>query len=409
MQWAQWAVCVFMSALVLSVPSPAQAQAVEIGDAAAVRISKSSIVRLADDEHQISEKSVYLPAGKRLVLFKNARLINKKHWQLAMTSDGLFVYVRTDGVHYFDMTGKAAEFGGRFAVVTKPFRIERGEGTDPILLSPSEIYPVDDAGENGWRIQIGKDKVTGPSPNVTEFFIPEDVLSVFDEGDMIVVASDSADFGFRQQTFRDGVKSIIEEISNLDLDKESFKVVENYLLKDVIAEKGCDSEITLKPLSLSGSLEASTKSMLLNAISPLAAEVNAAAAFSFETEYPKATEFKVERYFRRAADGEGELYSLRSQSVRDDCSSHVKNRRIIIRDSEDTIGEINNELAKQKKLDVDHEGSIIIRCRDDYIRIYDALVGGSGIRADIVSLALAKYASYAGGRDGSVCSDRQDS
>lgn len=374
------------------------AHAVEPGDPVAVRISKSGVVRLADANREFSQHVTYLPAGKRLVLFLPTATVGKRKWQLAMTDDGLFVYLLTDGLHYYNLGSSATEYGSRLAVIQRQVDVEVEGSPTKRRLSPSELYAVIGKSEDKWKIRHAGKSLPNES---FDAWVPDAAISVFDTSDLNVSEADTSKFAFKEENFFSSISIALGKLKAAGISDRTLGEVENFLTSKVVQIKRCHENIVIQPIQFSTTVAVGTKAKILEFLFPLSAEVGASASFKVDTIYPPKFEFEVSSASRETRDGIV-LYSIQSQATRTDCSAAVVDRRVIVQRDGRLVAELNDQMANNLKLKLNSIGYMDIPCRDRYFELYDTLVREHGASADVLAYLIAHFTSFTG-EDASVC------
>lgn len=390
---------VFFAVILVAIPAYAEEPVNILGKSypvLGVRISKSSSVRLAkirDPRAWILEQSVYLLAGTRLLVTKRFERDRKqRQWALAITEDGLLVYVRTDGSHYIKPDPYIEEGLQYIAVSQKKFRLTSNQYGE-IWITPSEIYKFKfDLGDT---ISIVLDR-----SKMGEEFRGEGIISVdikyFSIIDLSKLKVDRLYDYFQPFNLQDALYDAFERASDFDISEDDKRAFRDLIKRRYITSKSCEEEISLE---VNLSAEAAIK--IDSFFSAFEAGVGVKAGVTTKTTYEKGTELEIQRY-RKGED----YYELRHEEIRVKCTDLALVQRVRATESSGGKGEINTVWARELGLQVTSAGLPIYTCRDQYLDLLEVLTIDWTLSREAAVLLIAQFGRYKGSADASECLTR---
>jgi len=388
----------FALAVIAGVPAQAATRTVlgkEIG-VIGVRIAKSSSARLAnihDPALRMTPRSVYLPAGTRLLVLRDVRRDRAgRRWALTVTGDGLLVYVRVDAnQHYFPHAGleRNLRAGDPIAVVTAQVQV-RSETYGALTLTPSETYAFEYLDGDAIRITVGRDKM-GAAYTVADTVDLDlaDVAIVHPEDlDPATIPAPFEPYGAERQ-----VEDIVARAADLSLDAQDRKRIARYFRDRFVTRKTCDQEIDLsKALDASGGLD-------LDALfSPVSAKLGISGAYSSRTVFPKGVAFTIDRYIR----GDG-IVEIKHETLDEDCRSDAPTQRVSASDSSGGAGRIRTAAVAEMGLAVTVEGLPVYTCRAEFEVLREMLTLDQTLDTPLATFLIARFATFKGAAKPGVC------
>lgn len=366
-----------------------------------VRVSKSGSVRLAEASREgitMLERPVYLPAGTRLIVFKETtRDSHSRAWSLAFTEDGLLVYVRTDGTHYFeeDVIARYIEEHGQIAIAETNL-IANTELYGPVEISTSEIFSFNFLQDDYINISITKDS------SIRQVYTEDDLARVY-AFDFSIITRDRLSIDdivdpFVEYDFRERLEEIKELVANLRRPSEEEKTqFVSYVENRFVTQKECVQKIEYSwAFSGNAALEFS------NILSPLTAGLGLSGNYSTTSTFDVGTAFEIQRF-----KSGGTVVEIRDEQIfRDgDCAQPSGDRRISAYQANKAKGELNR-LYLTNYLRFTESGLPIYTCRDEYLALMHSLTRDQELDRSTAALLIAKYARYEGAGDAAVCTDR---
>lgn len=361
-----------------------------------VRIAKSSSARLAninDPALKMMPRSVYLPAGTRLLVLSHVRRDRAgRKWALTVTGDGLLVYVRVDAnQHYFPHRGleRSLKSGTPIAVVTSQVEV-KSETYGSITLTPSETYAFEFLDGDAIRITVGRDKMG--AAYTTEDTVDLDLSHVavlFPEDiDPARIPAPFEPYGMDRQ-----IEELFAGLGDLSLDREDRKRIADAFRKRFVTRKTCDEVIDLSTaLSGSGALD-------LDAIfSPVSAKLGISGAYSSTTKFDKGVSFTVDRFIR-----DGSVVEVKHEILDDKCSSDAPRQRVIASDSSGSAGRIRTGAVEEIGLATTVEGLPVYTCRAEFEALRDMLTLEQTLDIPLATFLIARFATFKGARNPAAC------
>jgi hypothetical protein len=367
------------------------------------RISKSGTARLANLTHQgwRMGRSIYLPAGKIILVSKTCERKRDRQWCLSITEDGLPLYARTDGMHFFNVQGRT----GLIAVALTNVDATTADGRS-LSITPSEVYTVEKQDDATLQLVV--------DPSSQKGFESRSILTVKDNPlDFAVINTDDvrnpAPFEPILRVQSDEVVDILmQAITNKGLTSAQWQqLVEEGKQKFVLDTKSCTRAVKLN-INLEGDIHIDAGRVFLGLIK---SKLGLTGAFVSESEYPKGLEFESYRFTQQDPDHNAirfyELW-LEKQYVDNDCID-VRLTRVRAQDdagyggnsgSIDSNDEIGIEFPPTQALPVYH-------CRDEYLTLIEHLTQTDGdLPEETAALLVAYLARFDSGGDPAICPSR---
>ena len=361
-----------------------------------IRIAKSASARLAninDPALRMMPRSVYLPAGTRLLVLKDVRRDRAgRKWALTVTGDGLLVYVRVDAnEHYFPHKGLEARLdGGEPVAVVTSQTVVTSERYGRLTLTPSETYAFEFLDGDAIRIVIGRDKMgSAYAGDATVDVDLADVAIIHPEDLNPASVSDPFEpYGTERQ-----LADIVARAVDLSLDKEDRKRIAAYFRQRFVTRKTCDQEIDLaKSIDAAGELD-------LDAIfSPVSAKLGISGAYSSKTVFPKGIAFTVNRYVRGDS-----VVEIKHETIDEKCRSEEPRQRVIASDSSGSTGRIRTGAVEGLGLATTVEGLPVYTCRAEFEALLEMLTLDQTLDTPLATFLVAHFATFKGARKPGVC------
>lgn len=373
-----------------------KALAVEPGPELGLRLSKSGTVHLADlDKLSDSRRSIYLPAGKLLHVYKRGYKANLRRWNLALTEDGLYIYLRTDGVHYYNPSEHEMMQSGIFAVVTRPYPATTESGAE-LTLTPSEVYRVVERKDFGWVVGVDSAKLPSLGNQKTTLEVKDGFLAVFEPEELSI--SGTSLRPFRYKSIGTDLKYLADTVEEKGVSKETGEAVLSLLNRRFISSKSCEEEIK-GTWKFEGSAAVNVKEWL----SPVEAKLSLGGDLESSFTYAVGSSFEVDRYARPDEANEEVVVEVKDEVVRDSCNDFDSKRRLILSSSRKESVDVTELSVQELKLQVTQQGFPTIRCRDDYFLLYDELRRTQQVQPDTAALFLSYYTRFTGGAQPATC------
>lgn len=365
-------------------------------DVIGVRIAKSSSARLAnihDPALRMTPRSVYLPAGTRLLVLRDVRRDRAgRKWALTVTGDGLLVYVRVDAnEHYFPHRGLESSLraGGPIAVVTSQVRAESAR-YGALTLTPSETYAFAFLDGDAIRLTVGRDKMGAA-------YAGDDTVDV-DLADFAIlypedIDPDSIPAPFEPYDTARQIEDIMARASDFSLDREDRKRIADAFAKRFVTRKTCDQVV-----DLSRSLDAAGELDLDALFSPVSARLGISGAYSSKTVFPKGVAFTVDRYVR----GE-DVVEIKHETIDEDCRSEAPRQRVLANDGNGASGRIRTGAVEAIGLATTVEGLPVYTCRAEFEALREMLTLDQTLDIPLATFVIARYATFKGARKPGVC------
>jgi|GEM_PF-3278101 len=395
----------FSAALALAMTFAAPAQAAtrtvmgQEYDIIGIRIAKSASARLAninDPALKMTPRSVYLPAGTRLLVLSHVRPDRAgRKWALTITGDGLLVYVRVDAnEHYFPHRGleRSLKSGDPIAIVTAKVATQ-SEVYGPLTLTPSETYAFEFLDGDAIRITVGRDKVGAAytADDTVDLDLADFAILHPDDLDPDSIPAPFEPYGAGRQ-----IEDILARASDLSLDAEDRKRIADAFRRRFVTRKTCDQEIDLsKSLDAAGTLDLDTL------FSPVSAKLGISGAYSSKTVFPKGVAFTIDRYIR-----EDSIVEIKHETIDDQCRSEDPRQRVIASDSSGAAGRIRTGAVEGIGLATTVEGLPVYTCRAEFEALREMLTLDQTLDTPLATFVIARFATFKGARRPGVCRDR---
>ncbi|MBP7001450.1 hypothetical protein [Amaricoccus sp.] len=411
---------VFLAFGVVSAAPPAGAQAEErivhgrSLEIVGPRIAKSGLGRVAEvtpSSVTMTERSAYIPAGTRMLLFKSgARDSRGRNWGLVLTEDGLLLFVRTDGTHYYDESVINAYFSDEGEIRRSAARGETPSiaiaqtGLDlnvpvygPTSISPSEVFYFEPMQGDDIRLIVGRDKV-GAARYVKDetVAVPAESFAVVDMGQMTSASFRDAFEEYSIASRLDDVVSAIKSDESITDEAVRDKVFEAIKFR-LITTKDCNEEI-----KFSAGMDGTVQAKFDVFFSPIKADLALSGSYNSTTTLPRGVSFKINRY--KYGDS---ITEIKDQSAYkdDDCDQAPSYRSVSAYESNGKSGEINPDFLKSI-VQFNAVGRPVYTCRDEYLGILDSLIKDQSLSRATAAFLIANYARYEGGSDAAACAAR---
>ena len=389
-------ILLFFLALSVGIPM-GELRAIETGSILGARVSKSGTVHLADVEtgHD-TLRSIYLPAGKLLLVYQQGHRFNARNWNLALTEDGIYIYVRTDGVHYYNPSENAIMQSGIVAVVQRPHLVKTEDGRE-FTLTPSEIYRVIERLDFDTVIEVDNAKLPELADATIDAVVPDDVLGVFDaQYDFLL---DSQDLGpISIKSIQSDLVALGESLVESGFSEQTRNEIISLLNRRLITSKNCEQIIE-------GKWDFGTEvSVEINELlSPVEAKFGGGGSLGSSFEFPRGIAFEIDRFSRRQGGARETVIEVKNETFQEDCDEESFRRRLAVSTSRRETGNITESVISSLDLITSSQGFPILRCRDDYLLLYDEVTRRQTLSPDSAAFVLAHYTRFTGGARPADC------
>lgn len=257
------------------------------------RISKSGtarLVRFVGSTIEMTERRfTYLPAGKILLVSSHCNKDRGKQWCFAVTENGIPIYVRSDGTHFF----KADGLSGTIAVALKNGLAQSKTGL-PLPYSPTEYFPVEDFSATTMTLRVDS------SSQKPGFEGDGDTVEVVDNGkefvvvDIAEVLAPEAFQVIRPITGGNLVSQLFNAVGDLDVTDEERHILSEALLNGLLVDaKDCGQEIKIQT-ELDGEIQANFSKFLRS----VSLKLGVSGSYSSVLQYPTELEFEAKRFIQ---------------------------------------------------------------------------------------------------------------
>ena len=388
---------IVVAALLVAVPASAE-ETVRILDESypvlGVRISKSSSARLAnirDPDAKMMERSIYLLAGTRLLVAREFKTGEKKRqWALAITEDGLLVYVRTDGTHYFERDFVERIDAEYFAVAQTQFPVD-SQIYGSVWITPSEVFEFLFGEGETIEIVIDKRKMGDAFIGADSVTVDIGHFSIIRRDDLI---PDQLSEHFRIYDLQSELRDVLDGVSDLNLSDKDREAIGELVSRKFVTSKSCEETIDFRV-----GLSAEATLALGSLLSPLDAKLGLTGAYSSNTVFPAGVEFEIQRYQKGT-----NIVEIRHETIREKCTDLGVLQRVIAAELAGLRGEINTLSAEKRNFAVTESGYPIYTCRAQYLDLLAMLTKDDGeLSREAATLMIAQFARYKGAGDASAC------
>lgn len=398
-------------------PAHLSAQSMTVQDRkleiAGYAISKSTIARLFDiyssdafNNPQTREKKVYLPAGTPLAILNNSYEDSSGYiWYLAVTSDGLLVYVIGENKNLpkppagffnsaiFDEKTKDRQV--KLIAIIQAKKDVKTEKYAQIGLTQSEVYAISDFDKEENKISLILDK-----SKLGDLWRGDEIVTTTTD-DIEVLSREvflrSNEWAFPflkydpEKEAYDAIADVLHA-KNRNIDEVKDKVI-SYLASQFLESKTCKDQITINT-----NLNAELGIDISSIISPITAKLAMSGSVTGKTEYKEGEDFEIDRATRS-----GVVYEIKTDRTRQDCSSEPKSVRIFISGSDDVDGELTAGEIEDAGFLPGRNGFPLYTCRQEFFRLRDILSNKYGLPRPIATFVIAQKGEYRQTDNASKC------
>ncbi len=368
-------------------------------------VSKSGLMRPIDLRHGIkfSNRTVYVPAGLRMVLTGTRHKQGGRRWSLAVLENGLAVWVRdgrSERISNYIPTERLTRVSGDLVAIPQTkFKLVGNLYTE-VWPTPSEVYAARLNAFDQYEIRIDADKMGDKFTQPEWIAVPEDRVAVLEVAELTPPDAAQQIRPWEPFDTATALQDLVEAAKSLDAENVQA-AVQNLFSRRLITAKACNQTISFD-LDMDASAALKARTFFTGELGGLGLSTQ----FHSDMEEGPGVAYAIDR-FRRHRDVV-EVKSdriLRAADNSPDCQDLSPQHQIVATSSSGETVRINSDWADRVGVETTDLDLPAYACRDQYLKLIHNLTTqqAKSLPEDVAGYFVSIFVPYSGSKDPSQC------